>query len=96
MTEPARSLASASNRPNMYKVYILQSLKDNRTYVGYTKNLEQRLKNHNSGQVRSTKYRIPFQVLFSEDFETTKEAKARELWWKSKAGRNKLKEFFIK
>jgi len=78
----------------MYKVYILQSLKDNRTYVGYTKDLIQRLKNHNSGQVKSTKHRTPFKILFSEDFESIKNAKTREIWWKSKTGRNKLKEYF--
>ena len=78
----------------MYTVYILQSFKDQRTYVGYTSNVEQRLVQHNSGQVRSTKHRIPFKVLFTEGFGNIKDAKARELWWKSKSGRNKLKEYF--
>ena len=79
---------------DMYKVYILQSLKDKRTYVGYTKDFEERLKKHNSGQVRSTKYRTPFKILFTESFDNIKDAKSRELWWKSKTGRNKLKEYF--
>jgi putative endonuclease len=78
----------------MYKVYILQSLKDKRTYVGYTDNLNRRLFEHNSGRNKSTKNRVPFKLLFSEDFESRKEAKKRELWWKTGAGRNKLKEFF--
>ena len=78
----------------MYEVYILQSLKDKRTYVGYTSNFEQRLTQHNSGQVRSTKYRIPLKVLFTEDFVNIKDAKAKESWWKTKSGRNKLKEYF--
>jgi len=78
----------------MYKVYILQSLKDKKTYTGYTSNLENRLVYHNSGRVKATKYRRPLKVLFAEDFNTAKEAKSRELWWKSKSGRIKLKEFF--
>ncbi len=78
----------------MFTVYILQSLKDNKTYVGYTDNFERRFQQHNSGQSKSTKYRVPFKLLFKEEFEDKKEAKKRELWWKSGAGRRKLKEYF--
>jgi len=75
-------------------VYILQSLIDKRTYVGSTINLKERLKQHNSGQVKSTKYRSPLKILFTEVFETLKEARKREKWWKCGAGRSKLKEYF--
>ena len=78
----------------MYHVYILQSLKDKRTYVGYTQNVEERLREHNSGQNVSTKHRKPFRIIHSEKFTTAKEAKQRELYWKSGAGRRKLKECF--
>lgn len=78
----------------MYYVYILQSLKDGRTYVGYSNDFERRFKEHNSGRVKATKYRYPFKILFTEEFEIEQEAKKRELWWKSGAGRRKLKEFF--
>ncbi len=78
----------------MYFVYMLQSLKDNRTYVGYTNDFERRLKEHNSGKSRATKYRTPFKLLFKEEFVDLAEAKKRELWWKSSAGRRRLKEYF--
>jgi len=78
----------------MFTVYILQSLKDKRTYVGYTDNFERRFKQHNLGQVKSTKFRTPLRLLFKEEFENSTEAKKRELWWKSGAGRRKLKEIF--
>ena len=78
----------------MYFVYILQSLKDKRTYVGYTNDIDIRLKQHNSGQVTATKHRRPMKLLFSEKFETKQEAKKRELYWKSGGGRRKLKQFF--
>lgn len=78
----------------MYFIYVLQSEKDKRTYVGYTNNLEERLRRHNSGQVIATKYRRPLKLLFSEQFETAKEAKKREQYWKSGGGRRKLKRFF--
>lgn len=80
----------------MYSVYILQSLKDNKTYVGYTNDFERRFKEHNSGQSKSTKHRNPFKLLFKEEFESISEAKKRELWWKSGVGRKKLKEYFDK
>ena len=78
----------------MYTVYILQSEKDGRTYVGYTKDLENRLKLHNSDQVTATKHRFPFKLLFKEDFQIEIDAKKRELYWKSGAGRRKLKQYF--
>ncbi|MBI2446736.1 MAG: GIY-YIG nuclease family protein [Parcubacteria group bacterium] len=78
----------------MYFVYILKSSKDSRTYVGYTSNLEERLKRHNSGQVIATKHRLPLKLLFSEKFETEQEAKKRERYWKNGGGRRKLKDIF--
>ena len=80
----------------MYTVYILISKKDKRTYVGYTNNIERRLKEHNSGRVSATKNRSPFEIFYTEEFETVKEARERELWWKSSSGRRKLKELFEK
>ncbi len=85
-----------SGRPalNMYYIYILQSLKDNKTYIGYTSNVAERLKYHNSGRVPATKYRRPLNLLFSEEFQTMADAKKREQYWKSGGGRRKLKQYF--
>ncbi len=41
-------------------VYILKSLKDNDFYVGSTNDVHRRLTEHNSGNVDSTKCRVPF------------------------------------
>lgn len=78
----------------MYQVYILQSQRDSRTYTGFTKDLDNRLNLHNLGQVPATKHRSPFKVLFTEEVQTEKEAKARELYWKSGAGLRKLEKLF--
>jgi putative endonuclease len=78
----------------MYFVYILQSAKDGRTYVGHTKDLEKRLAEHNAGRVSSTAYRRPLKLIKYEKFDSAKVAKLREIWWKSSAGRKKLKIFF--
>lgn len=56
----------------MYTVYILWSKKDNRSYVGYTNNIERRLNDHNSGKVKSTKNRTPFVVIHTEQYATKK------------------------
>lgn len=80
----------------MPTLYVLQSLKDRRTYVGSTDNFERRLAQHQSGKVISTKHRIPFKILITEEFETLQEARKRELYYKSGAGRRKLKEYFEK
>ena len=79
----------------MYYVYILQSLKDDKTYVGYTSNLDERLKRHNSGQATATKDRRPLKLIYSEELETIAEAKDRERYWKSGAGRRKMRKMLI-
>jgi putative endonuclease len=70
----------------MYFVYILQSLKDNKYYIGSTSNVESRLKFHNSGRQRSTKHRIPFILVHSETFLNRMEAEKREKQIKSYKG----------
>jgi len=75
----------------MYYIYILFSGKDDRTYVGYTHDLERRLKCHHTGRVSATKNRRPLVLFYHEEFETMTGAKRRELWWKSSSGRRKLK-----
>ena len=75
----------------MYKTYILQSLIDGSFYYGHSKNLDQRLKSHNCGKVRSTKARKPWKVYYFEEFETKSQAFRRELFSKSIEGYNFLR-----
>ena len=84
----------ATRSIKMPTVYVLQSIRDGKTYLGSTDNFEKRLLQHESGRVISTKHRRPFRVLFTEEFDTLKKARKRELWYKSGAGRRKLKEYF--
>jgi len=46
----------------MWYVYILKS-KDNTHYVGCTSNLKQRLYAHENGYVKSTKYKLPIELV---------------------------------
>ena len=70
----------------MYFVYILRSKKDDEHCVGMTSDLEARLAYHNKGRVRSTKHRLPFEMIYTESFQTRAEAREREKYLKSYAG----------
>ncbi len=72
----------------MFYTYILRSLKDNHLYVGYTSDINRRLTEHNSGLTKSTKSRIPFELLFYETFNTRSEAMIREKFLKSGIGKD--------
>ncbi|MBL7045715.1 MAG: GIY-YIG nuclease family protein [Parcubacteria group bacterium] len=72
---------------HMFYVYILLSKKDSYIYTGLTNNVERRLKEHNSGQVKPTKAHTPFEVMYTEFFKTRHEARSREKFFKTGAGR---------
>ena len=80
----------------VYYVYILHSTKINKTYVGFCNDIKNRLQKHNRGQVKSTKRFMPWKIIHLEEYKTAQEAKYREQYWKSGAGRRKLKQFFEK
>ena len=65
----------------MFKTYILQSLKDDSFYYGYTKDLENRLKEHNPGRVRYNKARKLWKIFYFEEFETKSLAYQREMFF---------------
>ena len=79
----------------MYHVYVIESSVDQRLYKGQTQDLENRLNEHNSGKVKSTKGYMPWELKYFETFETRKEAVKREKYLKTGSGRefliNKLK-----
>ncbi len=70
----------------MYVVYVLESLKDNKYYIGQTSDLNRRIQEHNQGRVRWTKAHRPWKVLYCEEFENRTEAIRREQFLKSRAG----------
>ena len=74
-----------------YYTYVLRSLNDNDLYVGWTTNLRGRLKKHNSGKVKATKYRQPLKLIYFEGCTTKEKAVLREKSLKTGFGRRYLK-----
>ncbi len=75
----------------MEYVYVLQSLKDKKLYVGYTNNLKRRFSEHNAGRSKVTKERGPFKLLYYEACNQKEDALKRELQLKTGFGRQYLK-----
>lgn len=74
-----------------YFVYMVKCA-DNTLYTGYTSNLEQRLKQHNSGSqgARYTRTRRPVKLVFVEIYQSQREAIKRELAIKKRSREEKL------
>jgi putative endonuclease len=62
----------------MFYVYVLKSKKDGNCYIGSTNNLKRRFAEHNLGKVFSTKYRIPFEIVYYEAYKSETDARERE------------------
>ena len=77
-------------------VYILNSLKDNKKYIGYTRDLDRRILQHKEGLVKSTRNRRPLELIYTETFDSKKEATDREKFFKSGQGRAFLINKFSK
>ncbi len=71
-------------------VYVLRC-KDERLYIGSTRDLDDRLKAHMMGRVKTTKRRRPVQLVYTEEFEDYREARKREFYLKSGTGREWLR-----
>jgi Predicted endonuclease containing a URI domain len=76
----------------MYYVYILKSLKDNKYYIGSTSDVKKRLDFHNSRLQRSTRIRVPFVLIYQEEFPDKYHALKREKQLKAYKGGEAFKK----
>ncbi len=60
----------------MYYVYLLQSTCDS-LYVGYTKDLQRRFREHNEGKVASTRGKV-WRIVYYEAYVSEADARRRE------------------
>ena len=82
---------------DVFFTYVLQSVKDDNFYTGFTNNLERRFKEHMTGKVKSTRNRVPFKLIYYEACLSQKDALHREKYLKSYHGKmflhNRLKSY---
>ncbi len=75
----------------MYSVYVLQSLKNGKRYVGVTSHdVETRMRQHRSGSTQWTRQNGPFKLVRTESFADQTAARQREKFLKSGHGREFL------
>lgn len=82
----------------MYYTYVLKSHFDNKLYTGYTKDLKKRFEQHTCGYVKSTKDRLPLELIYYEACICEEDAIRREKYLKTYRGKmslkNRLKSYF--
>lgn len=80
-----------------FYIYVLEC-SDGFWYTGYTKNLENRLAEHQNGKVKSTQRRLPVSLLYFEGCKNQQDATHREKYLKTTYGkryiRNRNKNYF--
>jgi len=74
----------------MYFVYILYSHKLDKYYIGYSSDIESRLKKHNSISKGFTNLGKPWILMYSEVYNSKKEAMTREKQLKNWKNRHKI------
>ena len=78
----------------MYVIYFLVNESKDKTYIGFTNDISKRIKMHFSGNVRTTENFGKFEYFILERVDNLEEAIKKERYWKSCAGRKKVKEFY--
>ena len=74
----------------MYWVYILKDEKEE-IYIGYTSNLERRIKEHQAGYTRTTRLMGKKRLIYYEAFISREDAVRREKYLKTTKGKKGLK-----
>lgn len=73
-----------------YTVYVLKD-KYGKVYKGMSSNILRRLKEHTNGQTKTTERMYDIKLVYKEEYDTFDEARKRELYFKTAAGRRFLK-----
>ncbi len=75
---------------DFFYIYILEC-SDGRWYTGYTKDLENRLSEHQNGKVQSTKLRLPVKIIYFEGCRNQQDATHREKYLKTTYGKRYIR-----
>jgi len=71
----------------MYFVYVLKSTRAKKIYTGITSDIGRRLSEHNKGLSLYTKRFSPWKLIYKEEVRDRIQARVREKYLKSCAGR---------
>ena len=82
---------SAHSLMPVFYVYAINSLTRNYIYVGISSDPDRRFDEHNRGKERTTRPYRPFKRILLEQYESRIEARKREKYLKSGAGKEFLK-----
>lgn len=74
----------------MFYIYVLQSTKTGRRYLGSCDNLDERIRRHNLGHSKATRHGIPWTLMHSESFSSRAEATRKGRFYKTGRGRDEL------
>ena len=81
----------------MFTVYVLKSILFDKIYIGFTSDITKRILAHNHSKNKGwTKNFMPWQIVYTENFETKKEAMDREKQLKSFRGREFIRKIILK
>lgn len=87
------SMLYVASKKSMYKVYVLESVRTRKWYIGFTpSDVIKRLNRHNKGEIVSSKSFRPWKLIYYESYLNRKDATGREKFLKSGAGKNFLKK----
>ena len=75
----------------MYYVYAITSKRVKRIYVGITKDIKERVKEHNAGKTKSTKFYRPWVLFYSELVNSRALARQKEKQLKTGSGKEFLR-----
>jgi putative endonuclease len=82
----------------MFVVYVIESQKTGKIYIGQTSDLGKRMKRHNQELPTkktsyTTKNKGPWKIIYKEKYEARSEAIKREKQLKTAKGREFIKQF---
>ena len=80
----------------MFYTYIIYSTIADKYYVGHTDDMIRRLHEHNHGLSRYTRTGKPWELVYSEEFETRAFAMRREREIKTKKSRKYIEKLIIR
>jgi len=83
-------LGMTTSDKNFHYVYVLESSSDGKRYVGMTADLRRRFQKHQTGKNPATAPRRPFSLIYYEAGRSYVDARNREKYFKTTAGRRSL------